>query len=173
MKVLKKEELEEKLSERYNDHPEGWKCFHTLDKKGYYAVGWVNRKIGEQYWFKFASQYSPSGVGFVSTFNEDFPFLKDPAFNRDYGIRIVNLTQDEEKKMFEKGRMISSVLEKLAIAMNKLPEPDNEKKHRVRGPCLNIVITCLEDISPSQKELEIKMREEIERLNKQNLSYVS
>jgi hypothetical protein len=174
MKVLKRDELEKKLSERYNDHPEGWKCFHTRDKKGYYTVGWVNRKVGEQYWLKYVSRYSPTCIGFISTFNEDFPFLKDPAFDKDYGIRIVDVTRDEEKKMAEKGSMISSVLKKIIIAMNKPPEPDDEEKHVARGPISNLVTTCLEGISPAQRELEIKMQEEIERLDRQRASgYVS
>jgi len=175
MKILKQEELEAKLSERYNDHPIGWKCFHARDKKGYYAVGWVNRRIGEQYWLKFASRYSPTCVGFISTFNEDFPFLKDPAFDKDYGIRIVDVTRNEERKMVEKGSMISSVFKKIIIAMNKKPpEPDDEEKHRVRGPVPHPPVTCFEDISPAQRELEIKMQEEIERLNRQRISgYVS
>jgi len=172
MKILKQEELEAKLNERYNDHPEGWKCFHTHDKKGYYAIGWVNRKIGEQYWFKFSSQYSPNGIGCISTFNEDFQFLKDTAFDRDYGIRIVDITRDEEKRMFETGKMISSVIEKFEKAMNKPPEPNNEEKPRLCGP-RNIIITCLEDISSSQRELEIKMQEEIERLTKNQTHYIS
>jgi hypothetical protein len=171
MKILKEKELEAKLNERYNDHPEGWKCFRARDKKGHYAVGWVNRRIGEQYWLKFASQYSPTCVGFISTFNEDFPFLKDSAFDKDYGIRIVDVTCDEEKKMAEKGSMISSVLKKIIIVMDKKPpEPDDEEKHRTCGAIPNLLVTCLEDISPSQKELEIKMQEEIERLDRQRIS---
>lgn len=175
MKILKQEELEAKLSERYNDHPEGWKCFNARDKKGFYSVGWVNRRIGEQYWLKFASQYSPTCIGFISTFNEDLPFLKDPVFDKDYGIRIVDVTRDEERKMAEKGSMISSVFKKIIIAMEKKPpEPDDEEKHRVRGPRSNILVTCLEDISPAQKELERKMQEEIERLDRQRISgYIS
>ena len=175
MKILKQEELEAKLSERYNDHPEGWKCFHARDKKGYYSVGWVNRRIGEQYWLKFASRYSPTCVGFISTFNEDFPFLKDPAFDKDYGIRIVDVTRDEEKKMAEKGSMIFSVFKKIITAIDKKsPEPDDERKCRVHGPAPRLLVTCLEDVSSSQRELEIKMREEIERLNRQRISgYVS
>jgi hypothetical protein len=174
MKILKREELEEKLSERYNDHPIGWKCFQARDKKGYYAVGWVNRRVGEQYWLKFASLYSPTCVGFISTFNEDFPFLKDPAFDRDYGIRTVDITRDEERKMAERGRMISSVLEKIITSINKTPEPDDEKKFRIGGPILHLPVTCLEDISPAQRALEEKMEEEIGRLDKPRISgYIS
>jgi len=174
MKILKQDELERKLVERYNDHPIGWKCFHARDKKGYYAVGWVNRRVGEQYWLKTASQYSPTCVGFISTFNEDFPFLKSPEFDKDYGIRIVDATRDEERKMAAKGIMISSVFKKIINAMDKKPEPDDEEKHRIRGPIPRLLVTCLEDISPAQGELEIKMREEIERLDRLRISgYVS
>lgn len=175
MKILKQGEFERKLVERYNDHPIGWKCFHARDKKGYYAVGWANRRIGEQYWLKFASQYSPTCVGFISTFNEDFPFLKNPAFDKDYGIRIVDVTRDEERKMAEKGSMMSSVLKKIINAMDKKPpEPDDEEKHRACGAIPRLLVTCLEDISPAQRGLEIKMREEIERLDRQRISgYVS
>lgn len=172
MKVLTPEQLEEKLLERYNDHPLGWKCFWTCDKKGNYGIGWVNRKIGEQYWVKLSSPYGQHGLGFICTFNEEFPFLNEPGFDKDYGIRSFHITSEEREKMFKNGRMISSVLRKMGEARRKPPESDDITKPRIMGPYPNRIITCLEDISPSQEELEIKMQRTMERFNKSQLVYI-
>lgn len=174
MKTLKPEDVERKVKERYNDYPLGWKVLYTIDKRGYSSIGLINRKIGEQYWVKFSSHFSPQGIGAIATLNEDFPVLNDPFYDKDFGIRFLDLTDKEREKIFKEGKIISSVSTKIIKTLEKKkPEPDDFRKVRLVGPYPGFAINDLGDISPAQKQLEIKMQEEIERLTRRQTCYIS
>jgi len=174
MKILRPEEVERKVKERYSDHPLGWKVLYTVDKKGYPSVGLINRNIGEQYWIKFSSRFSPQGVGAIATLNEEFPVLNDPFYDKDFGIRFLDLTDKEKEKVFKEGRITSSVSIKIRRAFEKKkPESDDIRKVRIVGPYPGFAINDLGDVSPAQRELEVKMQDEIERLTKKQTCYIS
>jgi len=119
MEILKPEEVEKKLKERYNDNPLGWKFLYSVDRKGYTSVGLINRSLGEQYWVKFSSPFSPQGVGAISTLNENFPVLNNPFYDKDFGIRFLDLTDKEKEKILKEDRIISSVLRKIERAFTR------------------------------------------------------
>jgi len=174
MKILKPEEVERRAKERYNSYPLGWRFLYTVDKKGYHSIGLVNQKIGEQYWVKFSSHFSPQGVGAIATLDENFPVLNDPFYDKDFGIRFLDLTDKEKEKLFNEGKIISSVSRKIRKTLKKnKPKPDDIRRIRITGPYPNFTINDLGDISPAQRQLEIKMQEEIERLTKRQTYYIS
>jgi len=174
MKTLKKDEFDRKLSERYDDHPSGWRCFYTVDKEGRFSFGFVNRNIGEQYWLKFCSVYGSQCLGFVGTLEEDFPFLNDPYYNRDFGVRFFNLSSEEREALFKKGIMLSSIFEKAEKEIENPPQSNDVGKDvQVTCPLPRIEEISLKDISPAQKELETRMRKEVDKLNLRCTSYIS
>jgi hypothetical protein len=174
MKIVNPEEVERKAKEKYNEQPLGWKILYTVDKRGYPSVGLVNRHIGEQYWIKLSSPFSPRGVGTIATLNEEFPVLNDPSYDKDFGIRFLELTDKEKEKAFKGGKIISSVSEKIRRAFEKdKPEPEDTRKIRIVGPYPDFAVNDLGDISPAQRELEAKMQDEIERLTKRQTCYIS
>jgi hypothetical protein len=170
MKILKTEELEEGLSERMNEHPLGWRHFYTVNKKGHYGLGFVNKILNIQYWLKFPSIYSSRAIGFESTLDEELPFLNDPYFNRDFGFRSIKISEKEMGRVRKSGRIIGSVWRKIQKAMRSPPEPYSG--YGIIGPYPNRVLKDLDDISPAQMELEIKMQEEIEKFEKRNTNYI-
>lgn len=172
MKALKKDEFDRKLSERYDDHPSGWRCFYTVDKEGRLSFGFVNRNIGEQYWLKFCSAYGSQCLGFVGTLEEDFPFLNNPFYNNEFGVRFFNLSSEEKEALFKKGIMLSSIFEKAREETKKPPQNTDAKKDiQVTCPLPRIEEISLKDISPAQRELETRMREEIDRFNQHCIAY--
>jgi len=170
MKVLKPEQLEKKVFERMNEYPPGWRVFYTVNKKEQLSTGIINRELNEQYWLKFLSPYSLRVIGFESSFDEGFGFLDDPYFDKDFGFRPIKISKREMEKYRKTGKIISSLSRKIEEATRKSPEPYDDSS--IVGPYPVFPIENLGDISPAQSELEAKMDEEIERLDKRNLKYI-
>ena len=174
MRILKPEEVKRKAKEKYNDNPLGWKVLYTIDKKGYPSIGLVNRRMGEQYWIKYSSVFSQQGVGAIATLNEDFPVLNDPFFDKDFGIRFLDLTGKEIKKIFEEGKLTSSVSKKIGRTYKRRkPESDDPRKVRMIGLYPGFVLNDLGNVSTAQRQLEIKMQKEIDRLTERQTTYIS
>ena len=170
MKVLKSEQLEKKVFERMNEYPPGWRVFYTVNKKEQFSIGIINRELNEQYWLKFPSPYSLRVIGFESTLDEGFEFLEDSYFDKDFGFRPIKISEREMEKMRKRGKIISSVRRKIEEATRRAPEPYDDSS--IVGPYPTFPIENLGDISPAQRELETKMDEKIEKLDKRNLNYI-
>jgi hypothetical protein len=177
MKTLTPEELERKMLERYNDHPLGWRLVYTTDKKGRHSIGLVNSRIGEQYWLCYPSMFSSKAVGFVGTLNEDFPFKNYSQYDSNFGVRYVDVTSEEAKRMIRSGGIIRSVMRRVEAAAKGLPEKFDKKKQRTKvtvngGVSNEFFDMSLSDIMPSQAELEARMEKELERLEKRSIAYI-
>ena len=172
MKWLEREKLEEKVFDRMNDHPSGWRLVYTVNTKEQYSIGIINKSLNEQYWLKFPSPHSLRAIGFESTLNEGFEALGGPYFDINHGFRPIKISNSELEKMKKTGRLITSVMEKMQRAKGREPEPYDERKFGIRGPYPNFIIYDIGSISPAQRELEEKMQEEIDRLERRNTSYI-
>jgi len=177
MNILKAEELNKKLMERYDEHPLGWRYFYGRDAKGNYNIIMANVILGEQYWLKFSSPYGCNhiSVGVKADLNEEFPFLKDPSFDKDFGLRPLNITNKEMSDVLRGKKSMLSVISKRGNeAKNDQPVSRDEvnRPFVIVGP-YPASETNLESISPSQIELNRKMEEEMARLGNKYLRYIS
>ena len=99
MNRLEAERLEEKVFDRMNDYPSGWRLLYTIDKKEQFSIGIINTKLNEQYWLKFPSPYSLRAIGFESSLDGGFEDLKGPYFDIDFGFRSIKVSKREMEKM--------------------------------------------------------------------------
>jgi hypothetical protein len=180
MEILDEERLHEKMWKAYDDHPLGWKYFFGKDRNGNYNVVIANRILGEQYWMKFTSPYGKdqicvgvrAGIG-----DEEMSKMKRTFFDMDFGVRPVNLTENEATELLKGNRkVILKEVEEIEKSMNNSPVSRDEVETSVvtvEGLYQILDVKSLEDISPRQKELNEKLEDELRRLKRKHLNYIS
>ncbi|MFH1473411.1 MAG: hypothetical protein ABIE55_00820 [Candidatus Aenigmatarchaeota archaeon] len=179
MEIMAGKKFNEKLIKRYDNHPLGWGYFYGKDKNGCYNIIMANKILEEQFWLKFTSPhgYDHICVGVRAGFNDkELSLLNDSFFDEEFGIRPLNLTEKEIKDLLNKrGYAISRLKEEEERAKKAHPVSYDEADTEMMmvGPFTGFDIIDLEDISPSQMELNIKLEDELKRLGKKYLNYIS
>jgi hypothetical protein len=163
MEILDEKRLHEKMWKAYDNQPIGWKYFFGKDKNGNYTS-------------PYGKDHICVGIR-AGIDDEELSNMTNTFFDMEFGVRPVNLSKEEVSELMKGNRtVLMKEVEEIEKSMQQFPVPRDEVETSVvtvTGLYQPLNIQNLEDISPSQKELSNKMEEELKRLERIHLNYIS
>ena len=167
--MISSDRARQEIWHEYNSDPIGWKIYVGKDKSGFYDVLVVHK---DTVWIIKEFSVNPyKTVGFALKEKLD-PFTKLPESQYPFGLRPVS--SEKIFKILTQLRDGKAATEIVREILRTEPKPldEVEDKPTIAGPILLSKRTPFEYLSEKQREINVKLKKELERLIQKKYSYI-